>query len=102
MVGGCIKAEGNCEYGATVKKTLKAGGTEKRGREAKILKKGGGGGGQAGTRGGCLKKGGGDGIPLQTMDIYLTIYRFIQVLWEGSYLYTYDVVNNTHLQNTNF
>ena len=33
--------------------TLKGGGTEKRGVETEILKRG-----QAGSRGGCLKKGG--------------------------------------------
>ena len=36
----------------TVRNSLKEGGTEKRGEETKILKRG-----QAGSRGGCLKKG---------------------------------------------
>ena len=40
--------------GGTVKNILKGGGTEKRGGETKILKRG-----QAGSRGGCLKKSGG-------------------------------------------
>ena len=39
----------------TVSNTQKGGGTEKRGRERKILKRSG----QAGSRGGCLKKWGG-------------------------------------------
>ena len=38
-------------------------GTEKRGRETNILKRG-----ETGSRGGCLKKGGA-GTPLQTMPI---------------------------------
>ena len=49
--------------GCCLKYTLKGGGTEKRGRDTKILKIGG----QAGSRGGCLKKGGA-GTTLQTMD----------------------------------
>ena len=36
----------------TVGNSLKEGGTEKRGEETKILKRG-----QVGSRGGCLKKG---------------------------------------------
>ena len=38
--------------GGTVCNTLKGGGTEKRGGDTKILKRGR----QAGSRGGCLKK----------------------------------------------
>ena len=41
------------EGGGAVGNTLKGGGTEKRGGETEILKRG-----QAGSRGGCLKKGG--------------------------------------------
>ena len=44
------------------------GGTEKKGREAKILKKG-----QAGSRDGCLEKGRGAGTPLQNYDVYIYI-----------------------------
>ena len=44
--------------GGTVWNTLKVGGTEKRGGETKILKRGG----QAGSRGGCLKKGAEGGL----------------------------------------
>ena len=40
------------------------GGTEKRGEQTKILKRG-----QAVSRGGCLRKGGGAGIPLPTKSI---------------------------------
>ena len=51
-----IRAGGGCvRVGGTVWNTLKEGGTEKRGGEAKILKKKG----QAGSREGCLKKGAG-------------------------------------------
>ena len=39
-------------WGELSKITLTGGGTEKRGRETKILKRGG----QAGPKGGCLKK----------------------------------------------
>ena len=45
--GGCVRV------GGTVCNTLKEGGTEKRGAEAKILKKKG----QAGSRDACFKKG---------------------------------------------
>ena len=47
-----------------LEKTLKTGGTEKKGRETKILE----GGGQAGSRDGCLKKRV-TGNLLQTMSI---------------------------------
>ena len=60
--GGCVRV------GGTVWNTLKEGGTEKRGREAKILKKKG----QAGSRGGCLKNGG-SGTPLRNYDDYIYI-----------------------------
>ena len=43
--------------GEAVENTLKGGGTEKRGGETKILKRG-----KAGSRGGCLKKGMGGGL----------------------------------------
>ena len=46
--------------GLTVLNSLKGGGTEKRGGETKILKRG-----QTGSRDGCLKNGGA-GTPLQT------------------------------------
>ena len=55
--GGCARV------GGTVWNTLKEGGTEKRGGEAKILKKKG----QAGPRDGCLKKGGSLEPPYETM-----------------------------------
>ena len=45
----------------TVKNNLKVGGTEKRGWERKILKRG-----QASSRGGCLITGVGDWNPLRT------------------------------------
>ena len=54
---GCVRVEG------TVWNTLKAGGTEKRGGETKILKRGA----QAGSRVRRLKKEGGWN-PLRTMD----------------------------------
>ena len=47
--------------GGPVENTLKGSGTEERGGEAKVFKKGG----QAGSRGGCLKKGA--GFLLQTI-----------------------------------
>ena len=49
-----------CEGGGAVGNTLKGGGTEKRGGETEILKRG-----QAGSRGGALKWGA--GTPLRTM-----------------------------------
>ena len=53
-----IRAGGDfARVGGTVWNTLKVGGTEKKGREAKILKKKG----QAGSRDGCLEKGRGGG-----------------------------------------
>ena len=51
--------------GETVENTLKGGGTEKRGGETKIFKRG-----QAGSRGEYLKKGVA-GTPLQTMRLIL-------------------------------
>ena len=60
--GGCVRV------GRTVWNTLKEGGTEKRGGEAKILKKKG----QARSRDGCLIKGG-PGTPLRNYDIYIYI-----------------------------
>ena len=61
--GGCVRV------GGTVWNTLKEGWTEKRGGEAKILKKKG----QARSRGGCLKNGGGSGTPLRNYDDYIYI-----------------------------
>ena len=59
-----IKAgEGCVRVGGTVWYTLKEGGTEKRGGEAKILKKNG----KAGSRDGCLKKRGSLEPPYETM-----------------------------------
>ena len=64
-----IRAGGGCvRVGGTVWNTLKEGGTEKRGGEAKILKKKG----QAGSRDGCLKNGG-SGTPLRNYDYYIYI-----------------------------
>ena len=54
------------EGGGNCLNTLKGSGTEKRGGETKILKRG-----QAGSRGGFLKEGGGTGTPLQTMALFL-------------------------------
>ena len=64
-----IKAgEGCVRVGGTVWYTLKEGGTEKRGGEAKILKKKR----QAGSRDGSLKKRG-SGTPLRNYDVYIYI-----------------------------
>ena len=52
---GQIRAVEICmKMGVTVQNTLKEGGTEQRGGNTKILKRGMG---QAGSMGGCLKKG---------------------------------------------
>ena len=56
MVGGWIRAEGGCE-GEDYLNTFKGGGTEKRGRETKILRGGGGGKLDQGVVG-ALKRGG--------------------------------------------
>ena len=67
---GEIRAGGSCRrVGGTVENTLKRGGTEKRGGETKIFKKG-----QAGSRGRCLKKVGGAGTSSQTMRSALSRY----------------------------
>ena len=58
--GGCVRVD------ETVWNTLKEGGTEKRGRQAKILRKKG----QCWSRDGCLKKGG-SGTPLRNYDVYI-------------------------------
>ena len=64
-----IRAGGVClRVGVTVWNTLKDGGTEIRGGEAKALKKKG----QAGSRDGCLKNGG-SGTPLQNYDVCIFI-----------------------------
>ena len=52
MIGGWIRAEGGYEDRRNCLKYLKKGGTEKRGRETKVLKRR-----QAGPKGECLKKG---------------------------------------------
>ena len=52
---GRIRAVGGCmRVGETVENTLTGGGTENRGGETKVFKRG-----QPGSRGECLKKGGG-------------------------------------------
>ena len=56
---------GYVRWGGTIWNTLKEGRKEKRGGEAKILKKEG----QAGSRNGCLKK----GTPLRNYDAYIYI-----------------------------
>ena len=64
-----IRARGGyVRWGGTIWNTLKEGRKEKRGGEAKILKKEG----QAGSRNGCLKKGG-SGTPLRNYDAYIYI-----------------------------
>ena len=75
-------------------KTLKGGGTEKKGGETKILKWGGG---QTGSRGGCLKRGG--WIPL--MNYYtLSFHTEFQVFKVFKNLldsYSYIFVTNVNV-----
>ena len=60
---GRIRAIGSWErVGITIQNTFKRGGTEKRGGETKILKRG-----QAESRGECHKNGVAAGTPLGTM-----------------------------------
>ena len=60
--------------GETVYNTLKGCGTENRGGEPKIVKKGG----QAGSRGVCLKKGGGSN-PLLNYGFTLATHTFLEL-----------------------
>ena len=70
MAGGnCVRVRG------TVWNTLKWGGTENRGGETKIFKKGGG---QAGSRGGCPKKEGG----LEPLyEVCFVSIKFVSISW---------------------
>ena len=62
---------GFCQGGGTVWNTLKGGGTEKSGEEAKILKRSG----QSGSRGGCLKEeGSGAGTSYELKLVYHSWY----------------------------
>ena len=66
------------EGGGNCLNTLKGGGTEKRGRETKILKRRGA---RAGSRVGYLKKRGGGvaGTPLGTMHLEVFLFRMCRV-----------------------
>ena len=89
-VGWSIRAGGIwVRVGGTVCNTLKGGGTEKRGGDTKILKRGR----QAGSRGGVPYKGAGDGAPLRTMPTIRDLRLQLNISHEHCKFFSKD--NNT-------
>ena len=73
---GRIRAGGvYARVGETVCNTFKGGGKKQRGRDKKILKRGG----QSGSRGGCLKKAGGLEPPYELWGAWATLYEILAI-----------------------